>query len=54
MTDDEDDVRERMAEQNDSLINESLRRVYQGMVDEEVPDRFKSLLDQLRAKDQDR
>ena len=50
MSDDEDDVRERMAEQ----INDNLRRVYKDMVSEEVPDRFKSLLDQLRAKDTDR
>ena len=50
MTDDEDDVRDRMAEQ----INDNLKKVYEGLVDDEVPDRFKSLIDQLRAKDEHR
>ncbi|WP_375173779.1 NepR family anti-sigma factor [Pseudooceanicola sp.] len=31
-------------------IDANLRRVYQEMLDEEVPDRFKTLLAQLEAK----
>lgn len=31
-------------------INENLRRVYEETLKEEVPDRFKLLLEQLRAK----
>lgn len=34
-------------------IDENLRRVYEDVLKEEVPDRFKALLDQLRRKDQD-
>jgi len=33
-------------------IDENLKKVYQAALDEEVPDRFKALLDQLRAKEQ--
>lgn len=32
-----------------SSIEENLRKVYQEALEQEVPDRFKSLLDQLRA-----
>lgn len=32
-------------------IDENLKRVYQEIVEEEVPDRFKDLLEQLRKKD---
>lgn len=32
-------------------IDENLKRVYQEALDEEVPDRFKQLLEQLREKE---
>jgi hypothetical protein len=32
-------------------IDENLKKVYQEILSEEVPDRFKQLLDQLRQKD---
>ncbi len=32
-------------------IDENLKRVYQDALSEEVPDRFKDLLAQLKAKD---
>jgi hypothetical protein len=32
-------------------IDENLKRVYQDMVEPEIPDRFKALLDQLRQQD---
>jgi hypothetical protein len=32
-------------------IDESLKRVYQDMIEDEVPDRFKDLLRQLREQD---
>jgi hypothetical protein len=32
-------------------IDENLKRVYQQKLDEELPDRFKSLLDQLKKQD---
>ena len=35
------------------VIDENLRRVYQEAVDEGVPDRFKSLLDQLKQQDEE-
>jgi len=34
-------------------IDENLRKVYRRMVEEDVPDRFKDLLDQLRQTEQD-
>lgn len=34
-------------------IDENLRKVYRRMVEEEVPDRFKDLLDRLRQTEQD-
>ena len=35
-------------------IDENLRRVYQQVIDLDVPDRFTQLLDQLRQQEQDR
>lgn len=32
-------------------IDENLKRVYQDALDQEVPDRFKQLLEQLKAKE---
>ncbi|MCE8007432.1 NepR family anti-sigma factor [Aestuariivita sp.] len=32
-------------------IDENLKRVYQDTLEEEVPDRFRALLDQLKAQD---
>lgn len=32
-------------------INENLKRVYEDSLKEEIPDRFRLLLDQLRAKE---
>ena len=37
--------------QSEDVIDESLRRVYQEAVDEGIPDRFKSLLEQLKQQD---
>lgn len=40
--------------ENDNVrrqIDENLRRVYQEKVEEELPDRFKQLLEQLKAKE---
>lgn len=37
--------------QQDGVIDENLRRVYQEAVDEGIPDRFKALLDQLKQQD---
>lgn len=36
------------------IIDENLRRVYQEAVDEGIPDRFKTLLDQLKQQDNDK
>jgi hypothetical protein len=36
---------------NKQLIEENLRRVYQEKVDEDVPDRFKDLLQRLKSGD---
>ena len=35
-------------------IDENLRRVYRQMIEQEVPDRFTQLLDQLRHQEQER
>ena len=35
----------------DSLIDQNLRRVYETVLNEDVPDRFTALLDQLRASE---
>ncbi|WP_375688692.1 NepR family anti-sigma factor [Pseudooceanicola sp. LIPI14-2-Ac024] len=40
--------------ENDNVrrqIDENLRRVYQEKVEEQLPDRFKQLLDQLKAQE---
>ena len=42
--------------QNDGrhgVIDENLRRVYEEAVEEGIPDRFKSLLEQLKQQDND-
>lgn len=35
----------------DQEIDANLKRVYSGLLDEDVPDRFKELLEKLRAKE---
>lgn len=35
-------------------IDENLRRVYQLMIEQDVPERFTQLLDQLRQQEQER
>lgn len=35
----------------EALIDENLKRVYSDLVQEELPDRFKDLLDLLKAQD---
>ena len=35
----------------DSLIDQNLRKVYDDLVEDEMPDRFRSLLDQLRRQE---
>jgi hypothetical protein len=35
----------------DGVIDENLRRVYEETVEEGIPDRFKSLLEQLKQQD---
>jgi hypothetical protein len=35
------------------VIDENLRRVYQDMLDEKVPDRFLDLIAQLKSQDDD-
>ena len=35
----------------EALIDENLRKAYQDALDQQVPDRFKELLDQLRKKE---
>lgn len=37
-------------EASQRFIEDNLKRVYQQTLNEEVPDRFKNLLDQLRAE----
>ncbi|PZR00170.1 MAG: transcriptional regulator [Cereibacter sphaeroides] len=32
-------------------IDENLRKIYHDLIDEEIPDRFKELLEQLRKKE---
>ena len=36
---------------HERVIDENLRRVYEEAMDEGVPDRFKSLLEQLKKQD---
>ncbi|KPQ22211.1 MAG: hypothetical protein HLUCCA24_00420 [Rhodobacteraceae bacterium HLUCCA24] len=40
------------ATRSDSLIDTNLRRVYEDLVEDDVPDRFKTLLEQLRQQEQ--
>jgi len=44
---------QKQSKQREEVIDESLRRVYQESVDEGIPDRFKSLLEQLKQQDAD-
>lgn len=37
-----------------SLIDANLRRVYDDLVEDDVPDRFKTLLEQLRRQEQEK
>lgn len=39
------------ADRSQTFIEENLKRVYQETLDQEVPDRFKDLLDKLRVED---
>lgn len=36
---------------NDDQINANLKRVYDDMLSQDVPDRFKDLLEQLKSQD---
>ena len=38
--------------QRDSVIDENLKKVYQDMLEQDVPDRFLDLLAQLKDQDQ--
>ncbi len=38
----------------ESAINENLRRVYEEALEDQIPDRFQALLDELRKKEIDR
>ncbi|MEQ6202117.1 NepR family anti-sigma factor [Sulfitobacter sp. HNIBRBA2951] len=38
---------------HEEVIDENLRRVFQEKVDEGIPDRFMSLLEQLKQQDSD-
>ena len=40
-----------MTTKKNQQIDENLRRVYKEMLDEELPDRFRDLLSQLRDKE---
>lgn len=44
--------RKPLKQQVEREIDENLRRVYQRMLDQEVPDRFVALLDQLKDQEQ--
>ncbi len=44
---------QRQSDRRDEVIDESLRRVYEEAVEEGIPDRFKSLLEQLKQQDSD-
>lgn len=39
---------------HESVIDENLRRVYDEALEEGIPDRFKSLLEQLKVQEQER
>ena len=45
-----DDARSKLKQQ----IDENLKRVYDDALADDVPDRFKQLLDQLRKQEQER
>ena len=36
-------------EKRDELIDQNLRRVYQSVIEEDIPDRFKDLLSKLQS-----
>lgn len=38
---------------HESVIDENLRRVYEEALDEGIPDRFQSLLEQLKEQERD-
>jgi hypothetical protein len=44
---------QRQSDRRDEVIDESLRRVYEEVAEEGIPDRFKSLLEQLKQQDSD-
>ncbi|WP_299025940.1 NepR family anti-sigma factor [uncultured Sulfitobacter sp.] len=39
---------------HEGVIDENLRRVYEEAIEEGVPDRFKSLLEQLKQQDSEK
>jgi len=43
--------RQDQSKDREGVIDENLRRVFQESVDEGIPDRFKSLLEQLKQQD---
>ncbi|WP_353471892.1 NepR family anti-sigma factor [Salipiger sp. H15] len=45
-------VQSRRNSKESEAIDENLRRVYQDMLEEQVPDRFLDLIAQLRAQDE--
>lgn len=50
-------LREKMTDENDKVklraeIDANLKRVYATLKDEEVPDRFRQLLEELRRKEE--
>lgn len=46
--------RQDQSKDREGVIDENLRRVFQESVDEGIPDRFKSLLEQLKQQDDNR
>lgn len=44
---------QRQDETHQGFIDENLRRVYEEALDEGIPDRFKSLLEQLKEQERD-
>lgn len=46
--------REDDSKSREGVIDENLRRVFQEKVDEGIPDRFMSLLEQLKQQDSDK
>ena len=43
---------EKRSEKPSNRIDENLKRVYRQMTEEEVPDRFQQLIEQLRKQDE--